>query len=109
MNGPQVLYMPEEGWLKVIVVANEAKHRKECRKVQALFQVQNMLVMLHQAIDCKRFSKWRILIRVTAWVIRFTDNLKAKVIARTAESQTNATIKNDCPTPDELQKQDNCD
>ena len=37
-------------------------------------------------------------------MIRLTDNLKAKVNARRAEIQTNATIKNDCPTPDELQE-----
>ena len=57
MNGPQFLYMPEEDWPKAIAVANEAEVSKECRKVQAVFQLQNIAVMLQQAIDCKRFLK----------------------------------------------------
>ena len=80
MNGPQFLYMPEKDWPEAIAVAYEAAVSKECPKVQAVFQLQNIAVMLQQAIDCKRFSKWRRLIRVTAWMIRFVDNLKAKVI-----------------------------
>ena len=62
MNGPQFLYMPEEDWPEAIAVADEAEVSKECRKVQAVFQLQNIAVMLQQAIDCKRFSKWRRLI-----------------------------------------------
>ena len=60
--------------------------------------------MLQQAIDCKRFSKSRRLIRVTARMISFVDNLKAKVITEISESQSNAKIQNDCLTPDELQE-----
>ena len=86
MNGPQFLYMPEEDWPEAIAVTDKAEVSKECRKVQAVFQLQNIAVMLQQAIDCKRFSKWRSLIRVTAWMIRFVDNLKAKVITGRAES-----------------------
>ena len=65
-TSPQFLYMPEEDWPEAIAVANEAEVSKECRKVQAVFQLQNIAVMLQQTIDCKRFSKWRRLIRVTA-------------------------------------------
>ena len=96
--------MPEKDWPEAIAVADEAEVNKECRKVQAVFQLQNIAVMLQQAIDCKRFSKWRRLIRVTAWMIRFVDNLKAKVITGKAESQSNVKIRNDCLRPDELQK-----
>ena len=106
MNSPQFLYMPEEDWPKAIAVDDEAEVSKECHKVQAGFQIQSIAVMLQQAIDCKRFSKFRRLIRVTAWMIRFVDNLKAKVIAERAESQSNAEIKNDCLTPNELQLQE---
>ena len=35
MNGPQFLYTPEEVWLKVIAVADEAEVSKECLKVHA--------------------------------------------------------------------------
>ena len=104
MNGPQFLYMPEEDWPEAIAVADETEVSKECRKVQAVFQLQNIAVMLQQAIDCKRFSKWRRLIRMTAWIIRSVDNLKAKVITGRAESQSNVKIRNDCLTPDELQE-----
>ena len=55
--------MPEEDWPKAIAVADEADVSKECRKVQAVFQLQNIAVMLQQAIDCKRFSKWRRLVQ----------------------------------------------
>ena len=37
-------------------------------------------------------------------MIRFVDNLKAKVITGRAGSQSNDKIKNDCLTPDELQE-----
>ena len=103
MNGPQFWYMPEEDWPKAIAVADKAEVSRECRKVQAVFQLQNIAVML-QDIDCKRFSKWRRLIRATAWMIRFVDNLEANVIAGRAESQSNAKKQNDCLTPDELQE-----
>ena len=56
-NGPQFLYMLEEDRPKAIAVADEAKVRKECHKVKAIFQLQNITVMLQHAIDCKRFSK----------------------------------------------------
>ena len=80
MNGPQSLYMPEEDWPKTLAVADEAEVSKGCRKVQAVVQLQNIAVMLQQAVDCKRFSKWRRLIIMTAWMIRFVGNLKAKVM-----------------------------
>ena len=104
INGPQFFYFPEEDWPKAIAVADEAEVSKECRKVQAVLQLQNIAVMLQQAIDGKRFSKWRKLIRVTTWMIKFVDNLKANVIAGRAESQSNAKIQNGCLTPDELQE-----
>ena len=37
-------------------------------------------------------------------MIRFVDNLKAKVITGRAGSQSNDKIKNDCLTSDELQE-----
>ena len=49
--------MPEEDWLKATALANEAEVSKECLKVHAVFQLQNITVMLQQAVDCKRFSK----------------------------------------------------
>ena len=49
-----VLYMPEEDWPKAIAVADKAEVKKECRKVQAVFQLQNIAAdMLQQAVDCK--------------------------------------------------------
>ena len=82
MNGPQLLYIPEEDWSKATEAVDEAEVNKECCKVQAVFQSQNIEVMLQQAVDCKRLSKWRGLIRVTAWMIRFADDMKAKVAGR---------------------------
>ena len=99
-----VFVYAQEDWPKAIAVANKAEVSKECCKVQAVFQLQNIAVMLQQAIDCKIFSEWRRLIRVTAWMIRFVDNLKAKVIIGRAESKSNAKVKNDCLTPNELQE-----
>ena len=33
--------MPKEDWPKAMAVADEAEVSKECRKVQAVFQLQN--------------------------------------------------------------------
>ena len=76
------VYMPQKHW-------PTAEVSKECSKVQAVSQLQNIAVMLQQPIDCKRFSKWRRLIRVTAGMVGFVDNLKAKVIDGRTESQSN--------------------
>ena len=87
-----------------MAIANEAEASKECCKVQVVFQLQNIGVIMQQTNDCRKFSKWRRLIRVTAWMIKFVDDLKAKVIAGRLENQSSTAIKNGSLTPNEFKE-----
>ena len=72
-NGPEFLYMPEESWPCEEPSADHNNDDPEKRK----FQV-NVAEVNPEIIDCEKFSKWRHLIRVTAYVLRFIKNLKAR-------------------------------
>nr|XP_054768267.1 uncharacterized protein LOC129275809 [Lytechinus pictus] len=73
-NGPEFLYWHEERWPKIEETPDSREVEKEKRKVYqvALAEIQS------EPIDCKKFSRWRKLVRVTAYVQRFIRNLKAR-------------------------------
>eukprot|EP00057_Strongylocentrotus_purpuratus_P016422 XP_011670896.1 PREDICTED: uncharacterized protein LOC105441474 [Strongylocentrotus purpuratus] len=73
--GPQFLRSPEEEWPQSETKSEISSMDSERRKVQ---QVSNV-VLASDSIDCERVSSWRKLVRVTAYVRRFTHNMKARV------------------------------
>lgn len=77
-DGPAFLRLPEEEWPKCIPKADVIEIDKEKKKESTVLLTRGV----EGAIDCKKFSSWRNLIRVTAYVFRFLTNLKAKCLEK---------------------------
>ena len=82
-------------------VADEVEVKTEHRKVHIVSEQNNRQV----PIDCKKFSNWRRLIRVTAYTLRFLRRLRARGQKRSAE-EGKALKSDDGPLlPEELKGQ----
>ncbi|XP_033643441.1 uncharacterized protein LOC117303376 [Asterias rubens] len=92
-NGPEFLRFPEESWPKDAERVNQMEVDKERHKTQAVF----ITTETQEAIDCKKYSSWRKLIRVTAYVRRFVQNIRAKM-----QSCVNKESKQGPLSPQEL-------
>ena len=103
-RGPDFLYLPEREWPQV--TTDRKKEDKdvdemtssEYRKTRV---VNTTTVPVEKIIDCRKFSDWRKLVRVTAYVVRFVKNLKAKYEANGKEESAVDT-RCDSLSPDEL-------
>ncbi|KAJ8024844.1 hypothetical protein HOLleu_34871 [Holothuria leucospilota] len=74
--GPEFLYTPEEEWSlanRPNLLSVEAEDECERRNTQQVFMVKAT-----QIINCENFLNWRRLLRVTVYVFRFVQNLKAR-------------------------------
>ena len=96
-HGPEFLYQAEEDWPQDQSAKNEEEHReeevqKECRRPHAV-NLLTTVTTAQEVIPCKKFSSWRKLLRVTAYVRRFIANLKANIGIR------NRTVRNDVGNP----------
>ena len=74
-HGPEFLYLPEEEWPVDKGQVNPVANDDEKRKVKRV----NVHMIEAQIIDCSKFSSWRKLVRVTAYVLRFVSKLKARI------------------------------
>ena len=75
MNGPEFLKLPEEQW----PVQTATPHREEDmerRQVNAVSSVSHADV--RKIIDVKNFTRWRKLIRVTAWIWRLAEKIRLR-------------------------------
>lgn len=72
-KGPSFLYKPEEEW-----PCERAIPEAETEVAEKV-SVHHISAKLEDVIDVTRFSSWRKLIRVTAYVFKFIDKLKAAV------------------------------
>ena len=81
--GPDFLRHPESEWPQDCPVADEVEVEKEHRKVHVVGEQINT----QSLIDCKKFSKWRRLIRVTAYTLRFISRLRARRYKGSAEEE----------------------
>ena len=75
-HGPEFLKLPEEEWPKescptTIPIEVDQSER---RKVKPVLQ----LTEASEVIPCKKFSNWRKLLRVTAYVLRFINKIQKK-------------------------------
>ncbi|XP_033106332.1 uncharacterized protein LOC117108428, partial [Anneissia japonica] len=73
-EGPSFLKLPEDEWPRSIPKAKESDVDLEKRKVRTVLVVQNH----EKSIDENKYSSWRRLVRVTAYVFRFLTNARAK-------------------------------
>ena len=72
-NGPEFLKLPKESWPIENTKPDQEEVEKECRKTEVVGAVSTVTTTC--AIDCERFSSWRRLVRVTAWVLRMKKKL----------------------------------
>ncbi|KAJ8036637.1 hypothetical protein HOLleu_20672 [Holothuria leucospilota] len=96
--GPEFLHTPEEEWPlanRPNLLSVEAEGECERRNTQQVFMVKET-----QIINCENFSNWRRLLRVTAYVFRFVQNLKA----RCQKSQEPKTQETRALDPSELKE-----
>ena len=97
---PDFLRRPEGEWPQDSSYPDIAEVEKEKVKVHVVYEQSK----LQQPIDCKRFSSWRKLVRVTAYVLRFVWNLRACTYNRSGEGVTAVKpIKDGSLSPEELQ------
>ena len=76
-QGPQFLSLPEHEWPTVPPPSpDKTEVEREIRKDYKVCTVKEDSIT---PIDCTKFSKWRRLVRVTAYVFRFVQNVKARV------------------------------
>lgn len=73
-NGPKFLQLPEDHWLVEHGAPDVTEVNKERRKVQ----ITCAAAVCQPVINCREFSTWRRLLRVTAYVLRFCRNLRLK-------------------------------
>ena len=88
-HGPDFLRLPESEWPQDSPVADEAEVKTEHRKVHIVGEQ----IDTQTPIDCKKFSNWRRLIRVTAYTLRFVRKLRARGHKGAAEERK--TLKSD--------------
>eukprot|EP00057_Strongylocentrotus_purpuratus_P004640 XP_003729152.1 PREDICTED: uncharacterized protein LOC100889568 [Strongylocentrotus purpuratus] len=74
-HGPSFLYTDESEWPVDEPEADQRAVDSEQRKSPAVFSVHETSELL----ECKKFSKWRKLLRVTAYVMRFVNILKSRI------------------------------
>ena len=72
-QGPDFLRLPEEEWPQEASAADPNEVEKERRKAQAV-----LLTRSPEVNDCKKFSSWRKLVRVTTYVLRFIRNVRTR-------------------------------
>ena len=101
-HGPKFLRLPKEEWPQDSSNVDEPEVAKECRKVYSVC----MQSKVEHPIDSQKFSSWRRLVRVTAYVLRFLWNLRTHCRNRTQE-ETDVKLKNGPLSPQELQCAEN--
>ena len=80
-SGPEFLRLPEEQWPHSEPEPNQEEVEKECRKTSNVGTV----VFSPTIVDSNRFSSWKKLVRVMAWVLRIKRKFLPKL------KQTNAS------------------
>ena len=86
-NGPQFLQLTEDNWPNISVFESCEEAQLEMMKtpVSRSFitslttAVASSYPMIHESIDCKRYSSLNKLLRVTAYVLRFVNKLKKHI------------------------------
>ncbi|XP_067041082.1 uncharacterized protein [Acropora muricata] len=75
MNGPKFLKLPEEEW-PVQTTTPYREEDMERRQVNAVSSV--LYADVGKVIDVQNFSRWRRLIRVTAWIKRLAEKIRLR-------------------------------
>ena len=77
-HGPSWLCSSKSTWPEGLVLGEPPEVKEERKKVNVLTVLEQPKQGISQIIDINRFSKLNKLLRVTSYVNRFIDNLKAR-------------------------------
>ena len=94
-KGPEFLRLPQEDWPQDNAQPDEKEVAKEVRKIVCIVQTAE------NVIDSKRYSSWRKLIRITAYVFRFIKKLRSKI--RNTDEGRQGADNIESLTPQELE------
>lgn len=101
LNGPRFLLKSQSDWPEQLnrvsssALEDEIMIREEVHQVNVVGEVECFLI--NALPDVNRFSKWLRLVRVTAWVLRFVNNLKSRKLNTVKRSMVELL-------PDEIQE-----
>ena len=94
-KGPEFLRLPQEDWPQDNAQPDEKEVAKEVRKIVCIVQTAE------NVIDSKKYSSWRKLIRITAYVFRFIKKLRRKT--RNTDEGRQGADNIESLTPQELE------
>ena len=77
-KGPQWLRKGKQFWPKGLILEDSEEVKSEKKKVNVMVAMTETPIGVSQVIDINKYSTLRKLLRITAWVKRFVENLKAK-------------------------------
>ena len=100
LTGPEFLQQPIEEWPKEDSKPDATEVERECIKKKTVGMVTTEAVELKNVIECKDYSSWKRLLRVSAWVLKFKNKLMAK-IGRVRDENS---VAEESLTPNELEE-----
>ncbi|XP_028404826.1 uncharacterized protein LOC114527396 [Dendronephthya gigantea] len=94
LNGPEFLRRPKEEWPNEGKQPDPTEVERECIKRKAVNVVTNEVAQIGKVIECKDYSNWTRLVRVTAWVLKFKNAFLAKIGRPSKEDSVNEEALN---------------
>ena len=79
LKGPEFLQQPKKDWPKEDVKPDAAEVGRECVKRKTVGVETAGEARIRNVIDCKDYSSWNRLVRITAWVLKFKNVMLAKI------------------------------
>ena len=102
-HGPKFLCLPEEEWPQDSSNVDQSEVEGESRKIHTV----SIPAKEESPIDCTKFSSWRRLLRVTAYILRLVWNLRANCNKNKAPEENNMKPKEGPLSPEELESAEN--
>ena len=102
-HGPKFLCLPEEEWPQDSPNVDQSKVEGESRKIHTV----SIYTKEESPIDCTKFSSWRRLLRVTAYILRLVWNLCASYNKNKAPEENNMKPKEGPLLPEDLESAEN--
>ena len=102
-HGPKFLCLPEEEWPHDSSNVDQSEVKGESRRVHTV----SIHTKEESPIDCTKFSSWRRLIRVTAYILRVVWNLHASCHKNKAPEENKMKPKEGPLSPEELESAEN--
>lgn len=98
-SGPEFLSKPEKQWPQKVLQADEKEVSKERRNTKVVCSTTTS----QKIIDCKTFSSWRKLARVTARIQKIGKKIQAK---RAGTNETNSVVNDGSLPPEDLKRKE---